>query len=65
MKTINEAMKKLQEAKRISLKEAEPTKLDDIVKVDPNKKEINESLDTFWENNDIQMIFWKKYFKEK
>ena len=40
MKTINEAMKKLQEAKRISLKEAEPTKLDDIVKVDPNKKEI-------------------------
>ena len=31
----------------------------------PNKKEINELLDTLWENNDIQMIFWKKYFKEK
>ena len=31
----------------------------------PNKEEINKSLDTLWENNDIQMIFWKNYFKEK
>ena len=31
----------------------------------PTKEEIYKSLDTFWENNDIQMIFWKKYFKEK
>ena len=29
------------------------------------KEEIHKSLDTLWENNDIQMIFWKKYFKEK
>ena len=31
----------------------------------PTKKENHKSLDTLWENNDIQMIFWKKYFKEK
>ena len=31
----------------------------------PNKEEIHKLLDAFWENNDIQMIFWKKYFKEK
>ena len=30
----------------------------------PNEKEINKSLDTFWENNDIQTLFWKRYFKE-
>ena len=31
----------------------------------PTKEVIHKSLDTLWENNDIQMIFWKKYFKEK
>ena len=31
----------------------------------PTNEEIYKSLDTLWENNDIQMIFWKKYFKEK
>ena len=31
----------------------------------PTKEEIHKSLDTLWENNDIQMIFLKKYFKEK
>ena len=31
----------------------------------PIKEEIIRSMETLWENNDIQMIFWKKYFKEK
>lgn len=30
----------------------------------PTKEEIHKSLDQLWENNDIQMIFWKKYFKD-
>ena len=30
----------------------------------PNKKQIKKQLDQLWENNDIQMIFWKKYFKD-
>lgn len=30
----------------------------------PNQKEIKKQLDQLWENNDIQMIFWKKYFKD-
>ena len=30
----------------------------------PTKEEIHKSLDMLWENNDIQMIFWKKYFKD-
>ena len=30
----------------------------------PTKEEIIKSMDRLWENNDIQMIFWKKYFKE-
>ena len=29
----------------------------------PTKEEIIKSMDTLWENNDIQMIFWKKYLK--
>ena len=29
----------------------------------PTKNEIIHSLDMLWENNDVQMIFWKKYFK--
>lgn len=29
----------------------------------PTKEEIHKSFDMLWENNDIQMIFWKKYFK--
>lgn len=29
----------------------------------PTKDEIIKSMDMLWENNDIQMIFWKKYFK--
>ena len=31
----------------------------------PTKEKIIKQMDTLWENNDIQMIFWKKYFKEK
>ena len=31
----------------------------------PTKEEVIKSMNTLWENNDIQMIFWKKYFKEK
>ena len=31
----------------------------------PTKEEIHKSLDTLWENYDMQMIFWKRYFKEK
>ena len=31
----------------------------------PTKEEIIKSMEILWENNDIQMIFWKKYFKEK
>ena len=30
----------------------------------PTKEEIHKSLDALWENNDIQMVFLKKYFKE-
>ena len=30
----------------------------------PTKEEIIKQMDTLWENNDIQMIFWKKYFKD-
>ena len=30
----------------------------------PTKEEIKKQLDHLWENNDIQMIFWKKYFKD-
>lgn len=30
----------------------------------PTKEEIKKQMDTLWENNDIQMIFWKKYFKD-
>ena len=30
----------------------------------PTKEEIAKSMETLWENNDIQMIFWKKYFKD-
>ena len=29
----------------------------------PTKEEIHKSMDALWENNDIRMIFWKKYFK--
>ena len=29
----------------------------------PTKDEIIHSFDMLWENNDVQMIFWKKYFK--
>lgn len=29
----------------------------------PTKDEIIKSIDELWENNDVQMIFWKKYFK--
>lgn len=29
----------------------------------PTKEEIIKQMDQLWENNDIQMIFWKKYFK--
>ena len=30
----------------------------------PTKEEIIKQMDHLWENNDIQMIFWKKYFKD-
>ena len=30
----------------------------------PTKEEIKKQMDTLWENNDIQMILWKKYFKD-
>lgn len=30
----------------------------------PTPKQIKKQLDHLWENNDIQMIFWKKYFKD-
>lgn len=30
----------------------------------PTKDEIIKSMDELWENNDIQMILWKKYFKD-
>lgn len=30
----------------------------------PTKEEIKKQLDHLWENNDIQMILWKKYFKD-
>lgn len=30
----------------------------------PTKDEIIKSMDALWENNDIQIILWKKYFKE-